>query len=256
MISSFKVLDKVVPQYLHTIAFVSEVFPIKQFNIWRKALPNARFVNLYGPTEATGICCYYKVDRDFAENEVLPIGRPLRNTEIILLDENNRIPPRGELGEICIRGTCLTHGYYNDMERTREVFVQNPLNDKYPELIYRTGDLGRINERGELIFVSRKDFQIKHMGHRIELGEIEANVNLIEGVHSACCVYDRESAMIALYYVGELSPGDVAAILKQKLPRYMMPNIIEALDRMPLTTNGKIDRAYLKEYTENKRKRR
>src|SRR5690606_174328 len=178
MISAFGTFEKTVPEYLHTIAFGSEVFPIKQFNLWRKYLPNARFINLYGPTECTGMSCYYEVDRDFELDEAIPIGRPFRNTDIILLNEDNKQAKQGETGEICIRGTSLTLGYYRNPEKTNEVFVQNPLNDSYPELIYRTGDLGRYNERGELIFVSRKDNQIKHMGHRIELGEIEVVANM------------------------------------------------------------------------------
>ncbi len=254
MISAFKVLDKNVPTSLHTIAFGSEVFPIKQFKLWKKALPNAKFINLYGPTEGTGMCCFYKVDRDFEESEVLPIGNPFKNTELLLLDENNAIAKDGEHGEICIRGTSLTMGYYKDLERTNEVFVQNPLNNLYPELIYRTGDLGRYNERGELLFVSRKDNQIKHMGHRIELGEIEANVNRIEGIKSSCCIYDKVRTKIVLYYVGEISPREVTAMLKSTLPRYMVPNVIKVLEKMPLTTNGKIDRVYLKDYSSKKEK--
>lgn len=253
MISAFKAFDKVIPKYLHTIAFGSELFPIKQFNLWKKTLPNARFVNLYGPTEATGMCCFFKVERDFEEGEVLPIGRPFRNTEIILLDNDNKIPPRGEMGEICVRGTSLTLGYYKAFDKTNEVFVQNPLNDAYPELIYRTGDLGKYNERGELIFVSRKDYQIKHMGHRIELGEIEVNVNMIEGIKSACCIYQKEKERIVLYYVGDISTKEVIESLKKTLPRYMLPNYIEALESMPLTANGKIDRVNLKQYLNEKK---
>lgn len=254
MISAFKVFDKIVPKYLHTVAFVSEVFPMKQFHIWRKTLPDAKFVNLYGPTETTGVCCYFKVERDFKEDEVLPIGGPFNNTEIILLDKDNNIPAVGELGEICARGTSLTLGYYKNFEKTNEVFVQNPLNDSYPDLIYRTGDLGKYNERGELVFVSRKDYQIKHMGHRIELGEIEVNVNMIEGVKASGCIYDKEKEKIVLYYVGDISPKEVVSILKKKLPRYMVPNRTEALETMPLTANGKIDRASLKKYKNNKKK--
>ncbi len=254
MISSLGVLEKKKPEYLHTIAFVSEIFPIKQFNIWRKALPEAKFVNLYGPTETTGICTYYIVDRDFGLDDVIPIGGPLKNTDIFLLDENDQEPPLGELGEICIRGTCLTHGYYNDFERTQEAFVQNPLNTVYPELIYRTGDLAKYNEYGELVFVSRKDFQIKHMGHRIELGEIEINATGIDGVHQACCVYDKDKSKIVLYYVGSISEREVAGQLKKALPRYMVPNSIRSLETMPLTANGKINRSYLKEITEKKRR--
>ncbi|MDD2572882.1 MAG: amino acid adenylation domain-containing protein [Bacillota bacterium] len=254
MISALGTLDKTKPECLRTIAFGSEVFPIKQFNLWRRALPDAQFINLYGPTEATGMCCYFKVDRPFEEGEVLPIGRPFKNTEIILLDQNNRVPARGELGEICVRGTSLTLGYYKAFDKTYEVFVQNPLNNAYPENIYRTGDLGRYNDRGELVFVSRKDHQIKHMGHRVELGEIEVNVNMIEGIKSACCVYDEEGKKIVLFFVGEASEKEVAATLRERLPRYMLPNRIEVLEVMPLTTNGKIDRKSLKEQINAKKK--
>ena len=247
MISAFRTFEKVIPEHLHTIAFASEVFPIKQFNIWRGALPNARFINLYGPTEVTGICCYYEVDREFALDETMPIGRPFKNTDIILLDENNKEPALGQQGEICVRGTSLTIGYYRNPEKTNEVFVQNPLNDIYPELIYRTGDLGKYNERGELEFAGRKDFQIKHMGHRIELGEIEVIVNMHTDVDTACCLFDNEKKKIVLYYAGSAEPGVIAAYIKEKLPRYMVPNVIKQLEHMPLTPNGKINRNLLKE---------
>ena len=245
MISAFKTFDKVKPEYLHTVAFGSEVFPIKQYNIWKETLPNAKFINLYGPTETTGMCCYYKVDREFALDEVMPIGRPFHNTEILLLDSDNRLVENGEVGEICVRGTSLTLGYYHNFEKTREAFVQNPLNDKYPELIYKTGDLGKRNENGELVFVSRKDYQIKHMGHRIELGEIEVNVNMMEKVSTSCAIYDKEKEKIVLYYVGEIEADELIKLLKSKLPRYMIPNKVNKLDRIPLTANGKIDRVFL-----------
>ena len=245
MISSFKTFEKVKPEYLKTIAFGSEVFPIKQLKIWREALPDAEFTNLYGPTEATGMCCYFKVDRDFDLDEAVPIGGPFKNTEILLLNGEDKLCSPGEEGEICVRGTSLTLGYYKNFEKTSEVFVQNPLNKLYPELIYRTGDIGKRNERGELLFVSRKDYQIKHMGHRIELGEIEVNVNMIDDVRSCCCVYDKEKDKIRLFYVGEPETGDIISILKEKLPRYMIPNKVDKLETMPLTPNGKIDRKRL-----------
>lgn len=251
MISAFGAFKKVVPQYLHTIAFGSEVFPIKQFRIWRETLPNAKFTNLYGPTEGTGMCCYYKVNRDFELDEAIPVGRPFKNTEIILLDENNKRAADGEPGEICIRGTSLTMGYYNNPEKTAEAFVQNPLNTAYPELIYRTGDIGKYNEYGELVFVSRKDYQIKHMGHRIELGEIEVNVNMLEEIKLSGCIYDTEKGKIVLYYVGDMESGDLTKVLREKLPRYMIPNYVEKLDEMPLTPNGKINRVFLKEKYKN-----
>ena len=134
--------------------------------------------------------------------------------------------------------------------------MQNPLNKSYHELIYRTGDIGKLNERGELIFVSRKDYQIKHMGHRIELGEIEVHVNMIEGVCSACCIYDKETEKIVLFYVGDAEVKDLVTALKKKLPRYMIPNHVYALEQMPLTANGKTDRVKLKEINDEKKRRK
>ncbi len=247
MISSFGTFKTVKPEYLHTIAFGSEVFPIKQYKLWREALPDAQFTNLYGPTECTGMSCYYRVERDFGLDEVIPIGKPFRNTEILLLNEKNELTAPGETGEICIRGTSVTLGYYNNPEKTSEVFVQNPLNTAYNEIIYRTGDLARYNERGELIFLSRKDYQIKHMGHRIELGEIEAIVNQHDAIRTSCCIFDDDKKKIVLYYVGDVAKAELVTFIKQKLPRYMAPNVTEQLDELPHTPNGKIDRKTLKE---------
>lgn len=252
MISAFGTFEKALPEYLHTVAFGSEVFPIKQFRLWRQYLPKARFINLYGPTECTGMSCYYEVDRDFELNETIPIGRPFKNTDIILLDDEDKLAKLGETGEICIRGTSLTLGYYKNFEKTNEVFLQNPLNSSYPELIYRTGDMGKYNEQGELVFVSRKDNQIKHMGHRIELGEIEVVANMQQKIKTACCIFDEVKKKIILYYVGDISKAELASFLKQKLPRYMVPNMIENLDSMPLTPNGKINRLQLKEIYKTK----
>ena len=254
MISAFGTFKTITPKYLTNIAFGSEVFPIKQFKRWKEVLPEARFTNLYGPTEGTGMCCYYKVNREFEADEVIPIGRPFKNTEIILLTDKDERALEGEVGEICIRGTSLTLGYFNNWEKTNEVFVQNPLNKAYPELIYRTGDLGKYNEYGELVFVSRKDYQIKHMGHRIELGEIEVNVNMLEEIKIAGCIYDDKKGRIVLYYVGSIEEKELANVLKDKLPRYMIPNNIIRLEQMPFTANGKIDRVTLKKNYQNGKK--
>lgn len=252
MISAFGTFKTVTPKYLHTIAFGSEVFPLKQFKLWREVLPEASFTNLYGPTEGTGMCCYFHVDREIEEGEPIPVGHPFKNTQILLLDEENKLSNEGE---ICIRGTSVTLGYYNNPEKTSESFVQNPLNTAYPEIIYRTGDIGKYNDQGELVFVSRKDYQIKHMGHRIELGEIEANVNMLDGVRMCGCIYDEIKGKIVLYYVGDVENKDLVASLKEKLPRYMIPNYVEQLAELPFTANGKIDRKTLKSNYQNKRKK-
>ena len=243
MISAFGTFKLVKPEHLKTIAFGSEVFPMKQFRIWREVLPKASFTNLYGPTEGTGMCCFYHVERELADTEPIPIGKPFKNTEILLLNDENQL---ADEGEICIRGTSVTLGYYNNPEKTSEAFVQNPLNTAYPEIIYRTGDIGKYNEHGELVFVSRKDYQIKHMGHRIELGEIEANVNMLEAIKLCGCIYDNEKGKIVLYYVGDVDAKSLVAELKNKLPRYMIPNYVEQLEEMPFTANGKINRVELK----------
>lgn len=245
MISAFNTFDVIKPEYLTNIAFGSEVFPRKQYDLWRATLPDCCFTNLYGPTEGTGMCCYFKCDRPLSADEPIPVGRPFKNTQILLLDEAGRLSDTE--GEMCIRGTSVTLGYYNNPEKTSESFVQNPLNQAYPEIIYKTGDIGRLNDHGELVFVSRKDYQIKHMGHRIELGEIEANVNLVEGVRMCGCIYDDNRDKIVLYYVGDIERGPLMTALKDKVPRYMLPNKMIQLEALPFTANGKIDRKKLKE---------
>ena len=247
MISSMGVLEKNPPKYLHTVAFGSEVFPRLQYDLWRRALPNARFFNLYGPTEATGMSCYWRAERMLAEDEPIPVGVPFHNTDLLLIREDGSEAPMGETGEIYLRGTCVTLGYYNNPEKTNEAFVQNPRHNAYPEIVYRTGDLGYINSYGELVFVSRKDAQIKHMGHRIELGEIEAVAGKLPAIERACAVYDKEAQRILLFYTGRVEGEELFSHLRVHLPRYMLPAECRHLGRMPLTPNGKLDRRTLAE---------
>ena len=247
LVAGLGALEEAVPRTLRTVAFGSEVFPIKHFNRWREALPDAEFIHLYGPTEATGMSTYYYADRAFEADESIPIGRPFRNTEIVLLDDSGQVPEPGKPGEICIRGAGLSLGYYGDPTRTQAAFVQNPLS-AFPDLIYRTGDLGYLGADGELYFVSRKDYQIKHMGHRIELAEIEWVATRSEGIEMACAVFDGKENRIALYCLAQgMGKPQVVSYLKANLPRYMMPHAVFILDEMPLTPGGKLDRATLLE---------
>ncbi len=250
-ISSLGALEHSVPKHLTKVAFGSEVFPKRQYELWRTALPEAEFYNLYGPTEATGMSCYWKAERPLSEEEPIPVGRPFDNTDLILLDDQNRRAEKGAAGEICLRGTCVTMGYYNNAEKTSEVFVQNPLNKAYPEVIYRTGDIGKYNEYGELVFVCRKDSQIKHMGHRIELGEIDSAAGKHEAVSRSCCLYDTDAKRIVLFYVGEVAENELLSFLGEYLPRYMIPSNLVRLPAFPLTDNGKIDRRTLRERMAN-----
>lgn len=234
---------------LKRVLFCGEVMPNKQLNVWRKYLPNALYANLYGPTEITDACTYYIVDREFQDDESLPIGIPMKNTEIMVLDdENHLVTEPGMVGELCVRGTGVATGYYKNPEKTAQAFVQNPLNDAYEEKIYRTGDLVEYNEYHELIYLSRKDFQIKHMGHRIELGEIETAVSSLEDVTMNCCLYDEKHSKIVLFLDKDMTKEEVNSRLTNMIPDYMLPGKVIFMETMPLNANGKIDRVALKEF--------
>ena len=173
-IANMNLLTSIKLPDLKTVWFAGEVFPTKQFNYWKKQLPNTMFANLYGPIEITLDCTYYIVDRDIKDEEPIPIGFPCRNTDVLILNEDNKLVTKvNEEGELCVRGSSLAMGYYNNPEKTAAAFVQNPLNSAYPELIYRTGDIVYVNALGEIVFKGRKDSLVKHMGYRTELGEIE-----------------------------------------------------------------------------------
>lgn len=245
IVANLKTLDTILPQYLETILFAGEVMPVKQLNIWREKLPDALYANLYGPTEITDTGTYYIVDREFKDNDTLPIGIPFDNCDVIIIKENNEEALKGEAGELLIRGSFLGLGYYNQKEKTDAAFIQNPLNPYYPELVYKTGDLVKYNEKNELIYLGRKDFQIKHMGYRIELGEIESNIFAIDGILSCACIYDNN---IVLFYQSDtLTEEEVLKQAKEKLVTYMVPNEIIRLKNMPVNANGKIDRVKLRE---------
>ena len=237
------------PQYLRNIMFSGEVMPVKVLNYWRSYFPDAQFVNLYGPTEITCNCTYYRIDRPFAEDEVLPIGVPFENCSVFLLDGDTLVEEPCVQGEICVRGTCLALGYYNNPEKTAEAFCQNPLNPSYPERIYRTGDIGMYDVHGQLLYVSRRDAQIKHMGHRIELGEIEAAACALEFLEAGVCVY--VCSQIVLCYQAEAAcDREVLRALAKKLPKYMLPTKLAWYRALPQNKNGKIDRVRLREALE------
>lgn len=246
MIVNFRTLEKEKPEYLKQVMFLGEVMPTKQFNMWRRALPDVRYANLYGPTEATGDCTYYKIEREIQDDESIPIGYPCNNTDVLLLDGDKLITDKEQIGEICVRGCSLAYGYYNNADKTKEVFVQNPLQTNYTETIYRTGDLGKYNEYNELVFVSRMDSQIKHMGHRIELGEIEAVISANPYIRRCCCLYENKTQRIVIIYEGDCERDSLVEYIKKKVPMYMIPNVYINVPEMPVNLNGKIDRVLLK----------
>lgn len=231
---------------LNKILIGGEIMSIKQLNIWRKHLPNALFANCYGPTEITDVCCYYILDREFSENEILPIGKAYKNTELLVFDENmNFISPKqiGVKGELFVRGTSLSLGYYNDKEKTKQAFIQNPLHDNYLDLLYKTGDIVSYNEFGELLCYGRNDNRIKFMGHRIELGEIESVINSHSKIILCACIFKEK--IICFYESDE--ELDFKAFLKDKLPSYMIPKHFIKIEKFKLNQNSKIDRKALHE---------
>ena len=254
LITAFHGLDYKVPQALKRVMFSGEVMPEKHLKNWMEHLPDTTFINLYGPTEITCNCTYHIIDpsRDYSGR--IPIGKAFNNERVFLLDEAGKVvtSPRRE-GEICVSGTALAIGYYNNPEQTDRAFCQNSSNPFYYERIYHTGDLGYFNECGEYYFTGRKDFQIKHQGHRIELEEIESSIEKTPGVERCCCIYDQGKSRLYAFFVGQSDVSDVLKCASEMLPSYMVPNKLVRLDSFPLTKNGKIDRKELEAFA-SKRK--
>lgn len=247
LVGNSQILNDSVPKYIKRVFFAGEAMPAKQLKVWIHKLPNAQYVNLYGPTEITVDCTYYVVNRDFDDDEYIPIGKACHNMEVLVFNDQDKLVGVNEIGELCVRGTGVALGYYNNEIKTHEVFVQNPLHNFYDDKIYRTGDIVKYNKYGEIEFVSRKDFQIKHMGHRIELEEIEVVVNSIADISNAACIFDQEKDSIILYYTTVSGEElDIINLIKDKLPKYMFPNEVFHLRVLPYNMNGKIDRIELK----------
>ena len=250
MVANFGALEEMRAEYLQTVIFGGEAMPAKQMNMWKRAYPDVAFYNIYGLTETLDDSIYFYVDREMDESEPMPIGRACEHMDFFLLDDAGRRIPTGEagtVGEICGRGPSLAAGYYKDPEMTARVFCQDPENDIYPDVVFHTGDLARYNDRGEIVYICRKDFQIKHMGNRIELGEIEAAASALPGVEGCCCLYDGARDRIVLFYAGGAEQTEVLSALRGALPDYMVPNRLRHMEELPLNFNGKVDRASLKE---------
>lgn len=248
LVSTFHGLDYRQPTTLRRVMFSGEEMPLKHLEHWRSHLPQTEFVNLYGPTEITCNCTYHRLDPHQDYGAGIPIGKAFPNRQVFLLNSQDReVTAPGSPGELCVRGSSLALGYYRAPEQTAARFVQNPLNQVLPDRIYRTGDLASYGQDGELYFRGRKDFQIKYMGHRIELEEIQRAAAQLPGVDQCCCVFDQRKKKLLGFYTGTASPQEVRGALRTVLPVYMIPGSLFRLDQLPLTKNGKIDRARLLE---------
>lgn len=248
MVVQMNAFRKLLPTTLRRVFFVGEPFPIKQLRQWAEALPEIEYVNLLGSSELAGICCWYRVSPG-AREEVLPVGRPLPNCRVFLRDGEETVTEPGRTGELCIVSPALALGYYRDGEKTAACFREETLPDGTAARVFHSGDLARYDGEGNLVFVSRKDFQIKFKGERIELGEIESAADALESVQRCCCLYLAEKKQITLFC--ELRPGSgaderaIRTALREALPDYMLPQRVALLERLPINANGKIDRTAL-----------
>jgi amino acid adenylation domain-containing protein len=251
MVGSGAVEDRDFPA-LKRVLFCGEAMPTPVLAEWMRRVPHARYTNLYGPTETTIASSYYDVPGvPPDETESLPIGVPCPGEELLALDEERRPVAPGEIGEIYIAGVGLSPGYWRDRSKTEAAFVPDSRNDGR---IYRTGDLGSVDENGLFSYAGRVDSQIKHRGYRIELGEIEAAGNVLDELRECAVVAVETSGFeanaICCAYVPvdeDLTPARLRTALTGSLPGYMLPTRWMAFDALPKNANGKIDRPALRE---------
>jgi len=240
---------------LRRLLWCGEVFPTPALIDWMKRLPHVRFTNLYGPTETTIASSSYTLPAcPEDETRPIPIGSACDGEELLILDEDLRPVPDGCPGDLYIRGAGLSPGYWNDPDRTNEVFLPDPRGADPSARIYRTGDRALRGEDGQVYFLGRSDTQIKSRGYRIELGEIEACLGTLGSIRECAVVGiptgGFEGTMICCAYAPAPGPDPTAAALRQSLgrllPAHMLPSRWMALDRLPRNGNGKIDRSSLK----------
>lgn len=235
-------------------AFVigGENLTAESLRFWREAAPETRLINEYGPTETVVGCCVYEVQPGDPQNGSIPIGRPISNTQLYVLDEELQPVPIGATGELYIGGDGVARGYLNRPELTAERFIPDTFSGMPHARLYKTGDLARYRNDGVLEYLGRTDNQVKVRGYRIELGEIEEALAANPAV-SACTVLLREDAPGNKQLVGyvtaqqgvSLQPADMQQFLLERLPDYMVPVHFVVLPEFPLTRNGKVDRQAL-----------
>jgi aspartate racemase len=216
-----------------------------------EGLPGCRLINGYGPTENTTFTCCHTISADDARGSSIPLGRPIANTQVYLLDPENEPVPLGEPGELCIGGDGLARGYLNQPELTTTTFVPHPFSDDPGARLYRSGDMARYRADGIIEFLGRVDNQVKISGYRIELGEIETVLMRYPDVQSAAVVARQDppgEKKLVAYIVPQrhgCPTTELRAFLQQEMPSYMIPSAFVLLDALPLSPNGKVDRAAL-----------
>jgi long-subunit acyl-CoA synthetase (AMP-forming) len=218
----------------------------------REKLSALELTNGYGPTEGTTITSYYRIEETGESKRGISIGRPVANTQVYILDRWMETVGAGVCGELYIGGEGLARGYMHRPELTADRFVPNPYSERGGSRLYRTGDVCRYGEDGKIEFVGRMDGQVKVRGRRIELGEIETAIGKLDGVREVVVVarVDEPGEKRLVAYVvsergKELKTAQVRKQLQERLPEYMIPAAVVAMEALPLTVNGKVDRRRL-----------
>jgi amino acid adenylation domain-containing protein len=246
-----QIIDGATPTKLSNLRWLlltGEALPPQLCRQWFDYYPTIPMLNAYGPTECSDDVTHYPIESPPAPSVLnLPIGHPISNTQLYILDNHLQSVPIGVAGELYVGGAGVGRGYLNAPELTEAVFIPNPFSHSARARLYKTGDKGRYLADGNIEFLGRIDFQVKIRGFRIELGEIEAVLNLHPQVQEAIAIAREEQAgnqYLAAYIVpsSPIETSDLRDFIKQKLPDYMVPNALIFLDRIPLTANGKIDR--------------
>lgn len=252
-VAANKSLEIKSPSGIRKVMFSGEELRPQELMIWKKHLPDTEYINLYAPSEVTGNCMYYSMKGEKIPAERLPLGSPFPETEIMVLDDKLQPVSEGQTGEIYVRGPFLSSGYYMDREKTDAAFIQNPVNARYKDMVYRTGDRA-VLAKGFYYFAGRTDQQIKHMGHRIELGEIEQTVyQSVKEVSACCAIYDNYNKKIVLFLRGlMISDKQMTKCLISQIPKYMLPSQYIWLEKFPENDRGKLDRLKLQEIYYNK----
>ena len=220
--------------------------------VWMDATPNGDWWHFYGSTEAFSVA----VGRVAANHEAgqrLPVGKPFPLAHILFVDEDGRELPAGEPGEMLVSSPWIAWGYHRDRERTEASWVVDPLDRGWQERFFKTGDVGYICPDGQLMVLGRRDSQIKHMGYRMELGEVENALGSVAGMEESCILYDRKNDRIFCFYVSAMDEKELRRALREKLARYMIPDVFVHLPEMPHTASMKVDRATLKKMMEETR---
>ena len=235
-----------------TFVVGGEALPSATVELWRRQAPRVRLVNEYGPTETVVGCSIHDVSKKGLVEGIVPIGRPIANTELYVLDARLQPVPVGVTGELYIGGVGVARGYLGRAGLTAERFVPDPFSGRVGARLYRPGDLARYLPDGALEFLGRRDGQVKLRGHRIELGEIEATLRQHPAVGDAVVLVredepgDQRLAAYVVPHLGKaMEAGDLRAFLQRRLPGYMVPASIMTLESLPLTPNGKVDRGAL-----------